>query len=617
MKKRALCIVLLVAMVLNLSMSAFAAQGDVSIVIDNKEVEFTASSGEPFVDANGRTQVPLRVVMEQYGCDVEWDSANNAAVITKGDTTVIVPIGQPYILVNGKTVAMDTAALVQNGRTYVPIRAVLEAFGADVEWDNGKIFVTSPANGEFENIYIDKDGNLIFELANGNKINAGSVSNGKDGRDGSDGVSVVNAYVDGSGNLMIALSNGRTINAGNVGVGGSMSGLTFADYSVGTKFYLTQPTGAFDVTVIVGNVPYVVEFDSVYYELTAKHSYDDADAWTYEDGKNSSTSYFLPYEVTMYINGQTDATLAGKTVQAAFGSDNAGGWSYEAVIASDGSFSVSHTQGENGKTTPWYAPKNLFLRKVSIYGNSSNPSIPDQPPTPEPDEEDLAITAMLAKVAGTWSIPSDTTKTFTITADGTITCGGTDYTPRYSMDGDDLVAYVTGCADVSTVRFDGNATSARVKGGNGAGYYYKNGTWDVVTLTKDNFFTYYEYEEDFTINYNAFGEYEDAILDYYYVLKDEYASLLIENGSTATAKIQLDRYRMEYAIDFENESYSVTEPGELVSSHTYSRDCYSHDATTIHLGTIGLDASDTTNTAYFYKTQFIDAIGTLYLIKNS
>lgn len=607
MKKRVLCIVLLVAMMLNLSMSAFAAQGDVSIVIDNKEVEFTESSGEPFVDANGRTQVPLRVVMEQYGCDVEWDSANNAAVITKGDITVIVPIGQSYILVNGKTVAMDTAALVQNGRTYVPIRAVLEAFGADVEWDNGKISVTSPANGEFENIYIDKDGNLIFELANGNKINAGSVSNGKDGRDGSDGVSVVNAYVDGSGNLMIALSNGRTINAGNVGVGGSMSGLTFADYSVGTKFYLTQPTGAFDVTVIVGNVPYVVEFDSVYYELTAKHSYDDADAWTYEDGKNSSTSYFLPYEVTMYINGQTDATLAGKTVNAVFSpSDDAIGWSYKAVIASDGSFSVSHTQGENGKTTPWYAPKNLFLRQVSIYGNSS----------PEPDEEDPAITAMLAKVAGTWSIPSDTTKTFTITADGTITCGGTDYTPRYSMIGDDLRANVTGCADVSIVMFDGDATSARVSGGNG-GYYYKNGTWDVVTLTKDNFFTYYEYEEEFTINYNAFGEYEYADLDYYYVLKDEYASLLIENGSTATAKIQLDRYRMEYAIDFENESYSVTEPGELVGSHTYSRDCDYHDVTTIRLGSIRLDASDTTNTARFYKTQFIDATGTLYLIKNS
>lgn len=615
MKKRVLCIALVVVMLFSLSMSAFAAQSDVSIVIDNKEVEFTASSGEPFVDANGRTQVPLRVVMEQYGCDVEWDSANNAVVITKGDTTVIVPIGQSYILVNGKSVAMDTAALVQNGRTYLPIRAVLEAFGADVEWDNGKVSVTSPASSEFENIFIDEDGNLIFELANGNKINAGSVSNGKDGkdgRDGSDGVSVVNAYVDGSGNLMIALSNGRTINTGNVGVGGSMSELTFADYSVGTKFYLTQPTGAFDVTVNVGNIPYVVEFNSVYYELTAKHSYNDADAWIY---KNGSTA-FRPYEATMFIEGQTDATLAGKTVNIVFSpSDDAVGWSYNAVIDTDGSFSVVFTQGDNN-TTPWYAPKTLYLRSVSIIGNSSNPSTPDQPSTPEPDEEDLAIAAMLTKVAGTWSIPSDTEKTFTITTDGTITYDGTEYTPRYSMDGNNLWADVTGCADVREVMFDSDATSARVYGGN-SGYYYKNGSWDAVTLTKDNFLTYYEYKEDFTINYNAFGEYEDTDLIYYYVLKDEYTSLLIESGSTATAKIQLDTYSMEYVIDFENESYTVTEPGELLWSNTYSRDCYPYDAATIMLGSTGTYASSTTNTAQFYKIQFIDATGTLYLIKNS
>lgn len=362
MKKRVLYIALVIAMILSMSMSVFAAETNVSIEIDGKKVQFTQSTGEPFIDENGRTQVPLRVVMEQYGCDVEWDSANNAAVIAKGDITVIVPIGQSYILVNGKTVVMDTAALVQNGRTYLPIRAVLEAFGADVEWDNGQVFVTSPASGEFENIYVDKDGNLIFELANGSKINAGSVYNGKAGKDGADGVSVVNAYVDGSGNLMIALSNGRTINAGNVGVGGSMSGLTFADYSVGTKFYLTQPTGAFDVTVKVDDISYVVKFNSVYYELTAKNSYSDTNAWIYRDGSTA----FRPYEATMFIEGQTDTALAGKTVYITFTPSNtANSWAYNAVIDTDGSFSVIFTQGVDNEVL-WYAPKTLFLRRVSI-----------------------------------------------------------------------------------------------------------------------------------------------------------------------------------------------------------------------------------------------------------
>lgn len=172
------------------------------MVIDNQPVPFTSDSGWPFVDANGRTQVPLRIVMEQYGCQVAWNSADNAAVITKGGTAVVVPVGQPYILVNGRTVAMDTAALIQDGRTYLPIRAVLEAFGASVVWDNGTVSVASATAGNgFESAYVDKDGSMIVTLANGSKLNAGTVPNGRDGRDGADGVSVANAYVDAAGNL--------------------------------------------------------------------------------------------------------------------------------------------------------------------------------------------------------------------------------------------------------------------------------------------------------------------------------------------------------------------------------------------------------------------------------
>lgn len=143
MKKRVLCVLLTLALLLAPATHVFAAQSEVAVVIDNQPVSFTSDSGWPFVDANGRTQVPLRVVMEQYGCQVAWNSTDNAAVITKGGTTVVVPVGQPYILVNGRTVAMDTAALIQDGRTYLPIRAVLEAFGASVVWDNGTVSVAS------------------------------------------------------------------------------------------------------------------------------------------------------------------------------------------------------------------------------------------------------------------------------------------------------------------------------------------------------------------------------------------------------------------------------------------------------------------------------------------
>lgn len=145
MKKRIPCITMALVPMLSLSVNAFAEQSEVPVVIDNEEVRFTDNSGRPFVDKNGRTQVPHRVAMEQYGCRVQWDGENSCAVITKDGATVIVPIGERYIIADGERIPMDTAALAQNGRTYLPTRCVLEAFGADVKWENGTVSVASSA----------------------------------------------------------------------------------------------------------------------------------------------------------------------------------------------------------------------------------------------------------------------------------------------------------------------------------------------------------------------------------------------------------------------------------------------------------------------------------------
>lgn len=111
------------------------AAGEVGILIGGKAVTFTESSGKPFIDSANRTQVPLRAAMETFGCAVGWNQESKTAIVEKDGITVKVPIGQKYILVNGKKVETDTTAQVIAGRTYLPIRAVLESFGAEVSWD--------------------------------------------------------------------------------------------------------------------------------------------------------------------------------------------------------------------------------------------------------------------------------------------------------------------------------------------------------------------------------------------------------------------------------------------------------------------------------------------------
>lgn len=130
---------------------AFITSGDhsdtnssaVNISISGTNVIFSETTGIPFTDGNNRTQVPLRVTMERAGATVSWDDATQIATIQKNDVTVEVKIGASEIIVNEKIIENDTEAMVVNGKTYLPIRAVLVAFGYEVGWDNASQTVTA------------------------------------------------------------------------------------------------------------------------------------------------------------------------------------------------------------------------------------------------------------------------------------------------------------------------------------------------------------------------------------------------------------------------------------------------------------------------------------------
>lgn len=134
MKKKITSFLLAACLIFTLSVPALAA-GEVGVSIDGTAVAFNDDTGHPFIDASGRTLVPLRVTMETYGCEVYWDNENSRAIVYKDGVTVVCPIGENSIVVNGETVAIDTAAVIVDSRTYLPIRCVLEAVGATVDWD--------------------------------------------------------------------------------------------------------------------------------------------------------------------------------------------------------------------------------------------------------------------------------------------------------------------------------------------------------------------------------------------------------------------------------------------------------------------------------------------------
>lgn len=109
----------------------------VDIMVNGTLVQFPDQ--QPMIVKPGRTMVPVRAVAELLGCEVEWLYEYNCAVITRGRTTIYISPGKDTYILNGQHYSLDTPAKVINGRTMVPLRFVAEAFGFDVNYQPGVI----------------------------------------------------------------------------------------------------------------------------------------------------------------------------------------------------------------------------------------------------------------------------------------------------------------------------------------------------------------------------------------------------------------------------------------------------------------------------------------------
>ncbi|MBR4173312.1 MAG: hypothetical protein IKR46_02960 [Clostridia bacterium] len=99
-------------------------------------------------NSNGSTMVPFRSICEALGAKVSWDSETNTAIAECCGKTVSVAVGGNQIETDNGTVNLPTSACNKNGLTYVPLRAVCEALGCNVGWNenSGEVTVVPPEN---------------------------------------------------------------------------------------------------------------------------------------------------------------------------------------------------------------------------------------------------------------------------------------------------------------------------------------------------------------------------------------------------------------------------------------------------------------------------------------
>lgn len=118
-----------------------AAAGSVDIVINNVSYN---NQGAPAPETiNSRVYVPLRLVSEGLGYNVEWDSKTHTVLIdsSKSDIKSTANVGSNVqIYINGKQVKLNAANgipyFTPNGYTMVPVRLVAEELGANVTWNS-------------------------------------------------------------------------------------------------------------------------------------------------------------------------------------------------------------------------------------------------------------------------------------------------------------------------------------------------------------------------------------------------------------------------------------------------------------------------------------------------
>lgn len=107
---------------------------------------------------NDRTMVPLRAIFEELGAEVDWDGDTQTVTAMKNDICVIATIGSRRMYVDDEVKTIDVAPQLVGGRTLVPVRFVAEAFDCEVEWDAKRRTVYITDSEPEENFYFgDQD----------------------------------------------------------------------------------------------------------------------------------------------------------------------------------------------------------------------------------------------------------------------------------------------------------------------------------------------------------------------------------------------------------------------------------------------------------------------------
>lgn len=112
------------------------------MTVDGAKTEIDPGNGTRPVIIDGRTLVPIRAIIETFGGSVAWDGATQTVTLKLKNDTINLVINSTTAWFNGKSTVLDVAPAIINERTMLPIRFVAEKFGLQVDWNGTKRIVS-------------------------------------------------------------------------------------------------------------------------------------------------------------------------------------------------------------------------------------------------------------------------------------------------------------------------------------------------------------------------------------------------------------------------------------------------------------------------------------------
>ena len=124
-----------------MSTSTVLAEENITVMLNGQAMDFDVA---PIIQ-NDRVLVPMRAIFEELHCSVDYTDIDGRQIITaklNENNSISLVIGSDEMQIHNQKIKLDTAPVIVNDRTLVPLRAVSEAFDYDVNWDEDTKTVT-------------------------------------------------------------------------------------------------------------------------------------------------------------------------------------------------------------------------------------------------------------------------------------------------------------------------------------------------------------------------------------------------------------------------------------------------------------------------------------------